>query len=136
MTMTIIATYEVRDVDELHELITSLRELEPIKLGCVGTAYAPDVDRKGDMDLTPPRGIERVDMDRAVSVHVSALVAWTIENITSGPVTEVPRVMLRTAFRRLLDDFEDADLSDLMTPVQASCVRGAFADAQGGMVPL
>jgi len=140
MTMTIIATYEVRDIDEVHELIASLRELEPIKLGCVGTAYAPNIERVGEMDLTPAHGIGRPGfqtraMSRVIDLHVAALVAWTREHITEGPISEVSDAMLTECYTDLIGYGYDTNLEDV-DDVTASCIRGAFRDATAGMVPL
>jgi hypothetical protein len=136
MPITITATFSCADITEYDEVMSLVRDNEPINITVSGSVDF-DYDAFADeADLTPPIGLSRADVDHAISVHISALVAWTIENVTSGPLTEVPRQVLREAFRRLLDD-DGADLGNLVpSSVRASCVRGAFRDAQAGMVPL
>jgi hypothetical protein len=134
MTMTITATFEVSDVDELHELITNLRELEPVHLlidGCV----APDEDQ------TPPFGIERgpevperIEIVPEREAYVSALVLWTRENVTEGPIAEVSNAAMHEVYRRFVMWGVDAVpvAAHLVNITQLNCLRDAYRDATGG----
>jgi len=119
-----------------HEAVQAL--YEALSLNTTWFSFSAHSDDPGasDEDLTPPSGISREHMEAAIIIHVNEMVAWVRQHVTDGPLTEVSGMTLYQAFRRLFDD-EQADLGDLTaTAVQAQCIRGAFKDAQGGMVPL
>jgi hypothetical protein len=109
-------------------------------LGDNASSYRLEAYGKGpeglQADLTPPQGIDREALRRSIFTNACAMVLWTRENVTTGPLTGVSDVFLRTAFIRIFEQGDEADLTDLMGSVNASCVRGAFKDAQAGMVPL
>lgn len=119
----------------IHATCDDLEAAQAIldSLGANASSYEVNVTHsEPEMDLTPPHGIERPD---AIDLHVAALVAWTYEHITEGPLTMVSDEVLRTAFRRLLDDGHDATLGQLdLTDIQMACIRGAFRDATAVMV--
>jgi len=134
MTMTIIATYEATNAQELTEIIDMIRGGEPTTMTINGTL---EFDYS---DLTPAHGIVRIDerMNAAVNHYVTALVMWTREHITEGPVAKTSDAQLRCAYRDLQAYGLDSDIGDScdLTTAQASCIRGAFRDATAGMVPI
>lgn len=98
-----------------------------------------------EMDLTPPQGIERPSYWAANEQHnlhtreayVSALVMWTREHITEGPISELVDDQLRDVYRDFLRYGLDIDQTQYrMTGEQMGCLRGAFRDATAGQVPL
>jgi hypothetical protein len=137
MTMTIIATYTAHNVQELTELVDMIRAGEPTELeinGLLSFDYT-------DLDATPPHGIDRPywatdkAMSKAVAHYTAALVAWTREHITEGPLMNVSDAVLREAYYEMQAFGYDTRL-DGVTDEQAQCIRGAFRDATAGMVPL
>ena len=127
----------------IHAHFTDLEGLQAVleTLGANSTMYSANIQggdpEPPDEDLTPPQGISRERMNAAIVVVVSDMVRWTRDHVTTGPLTEVSDMTLYQAFRRLFDSGDEhVDLGDLMTPVQASCARGAFADFKGQQVPL
>jgi hypothetical protein len=155
MTMNISAAFTVADTDELHELLTSLRELEPVHLIIDGHVAA--IDRHADDDQTPPFGTERpactdpfcesehphsavhewrelaIDIIPEREAYVASLVMWTRENITEGPIAEVSNAIMHDVYRRFVmwGAEDDRDYATMVTPAQLSCLRGAFRDAVG-----
>jgi hypothetical protein len=146
MTMSITAYFDANDLDELHELLIALRELEPVQIeieGSVSMSYEPEPD-EGEMDLTPPQGITRPHSPTeppghiyARETYISALVSWTREHISGGPISDLANEQLRGAYRDILRYGFDTDLAKYgIVGEQVMCVRGAFRDATAGQVPL
>jgi len=139
MTMTITATFECADLAEFTECMSFVRDNEPTSITIEGT-FTFDYS---DMDLTPAHGIERISerdmtMNHAVQHYIAALVAWTREHITEGPISQVSDAQLRGAYDDMITYGLDTDIEDScdLTLEQAQCIRGAFRDATAGMVPL
>jgi hypothetical protein len=129
-----------------HEAVLALLEQLPINTTTFNYQVLSDAPDDEAMDLTPPHGIERPEpiserdqaMNKAVQHYIAALIIWTRQHITVGPVHEVSDAQLRGAYDDIMSYGLDTDIEDScdLTLEQASCVRGAFRDATAGMVPI
>jgi len=76
---------------------------------------------------------------KARETYVSALIMWTREHITDGPIgpERISDESLRRIYTRMLMyGVDECQFADLISGTQLACVRGAFRDATAGQVPL
>jgi hypothetical protein len=159
MSVTITASFEAANITELHELLTMIGDNEPIDVQVDGSfhfGYSEAGQHVVDPDDTPPHGTERPywaadepavhewhempsDAVKARELYVSALIAWTREHITDGPIgpDRISNESLRRIYTlMLMYGVDECRFADLISGTQLACVRGAFRDATAGQVPL
>lgn len=136
-------SYTIRGICDDHESLLAILEHvneNSLSLSVSYNTLDDEPDAEPDMDLTPAHGIERPDAEAANlyarETYISALVSWTREHITDGPISELDNGPLRDAYRDFLRYDFDTNLAQYgIDDEQASCLRGAFRDATAAQVP-